>query len=160
MTEQQKEIRFYRSTGKYGFLSNLFKANIKFMGEEFETSEAAYQFGKPKSEALAYWLVMCPYPDVIATTAHGLSVFRVRSDWAQTKVDRMRKVLHSKFIQHPELGEKLLATKEAVLIEESNTDAFWGIGKKGTGKNMLGILLMELRTELTSCSETVEEKKE
>lgn len=142
------EIRFYRAVGDYGFLSNLFRSPIKFMGEEFQNAEAAYQFEKPKDAALAYWLIQCPYPDVIATTAHALSVFRVRSDWAQTKVERMRKVLHSKFVQNPKLGEKLLATGDSLLIEASNTDAFWGIGKKGNGKNMLGILLMELRSIL------------
>jgi predicted NAD-dependent protein-ADP-ribosyltransferase YbiA (DUF1768 family) len=33
-------------------------------------------------------------------------------------------------------------------VEASKTDAFWGLGKKGNGKNMLGVLLMELRDEL------------
>jgi hypothetical protein len=39
-------------------------------------------------------------------------------------------------------------TGDAALIETSSIDAFWGIGKKGIGKNMLGKLLMEVRDEL------------
>jgi len=39
-------------------------------------------------------------------------------------------------------------TADAALIETSNMDAFWGTGKKGIGKNMLGKLLMEVRDEL------------
>jgi hypothetical protein len=31
--------------------------------------------------------------------------------------------------------------------------AFWGIGKKGNGKNMLGVLLMEIRDKLSGMNE-------
>ncbi|KKK98019.1 hypothetical protein LCGC14_2646970, partial [marine sediment metagenome] len=33
----------------------------------------------------------------------------------------------------------------------SKTDPFWGIGKKGNGKNMLGKLLMKVRKEIRKC---------
>ncbi len=58
----------------------------------------------------------------------------------------MKEVLNKKF-QNPELKEKLLSTGTAILIEDSKTDNFWGIGKKGEGKNMLGKLLMEIREQ-------------
>jgi N-glycosidase YbiA len=48
----------------------------------------------------------------------------------------------------PVLAEKLLFTHPRQLIEESNTDAFWGLGKKGNGRNMLGVLLMETRERI------------
>jgi predicted NAD-dependent protein-ADP-ribosyltransferase YbiA (DUF1768 family) len=41
-----------------------------------------------------------------------------------------------------------VATGEAPLVEESPTDSFWGVGTKGTGKNMLGTLLMQVRRQL------------
>lgn len=146
------EIRFYRATGPNGYLSNLYVLPapcLQFEGYLFNTSEAAYQFGKPKDLAVAQWLIAAPKPHLCALTAHALLVFDVKPDWNQNKVDRMRAVLKAKFNQHPELANKLIATGEAKLIEASKTDAFWGIGKKGTGKNMLGILLMELRKELS-----------
>jgi predicted NAD-dependent protein-ADP-ribosyltransferase YbiA (DUF1768 family) len=31
------------------------------------------------------------------------------------------------------------------LIEDSPTDSYWGCGRDGSGLNMLGVLLMELR---------------
>jgi predicted NAD-dependent protein-ADP-ribosyltransferase YbiA (DUF1768 family) len=34
------------------------------------------------------------------------------------------------------------------LIEDSPVDYYWGCGADGSGKNMLGKLLMELREEL------------
>ena len=56
--------------------------------------------------------------------------------------------LRAKFEQHPDLARNLVATGDARLVEESNMDAFWGIGKKGIGQNMLGVLLMEVRSSL------------
>lgn len=144
------EIRFYRATGQYGFLSNLYKAPIVFEGWRFRSSEDAYQFGKPKERAVAEWIVSAPKPHLCAAAAHSLFVFDVRQNWNEIKVDRMRGVLTAKFRQHTDLQEKLLSTGDAILIliEESKTDSFWGIGKKGTGKNMLGVLLMEVREKL------------
>jgi ribA/ribD-fused uncharacterized protein len=60
----------------------------------------------------------------------------------------MRAVLLAKFCQNAELANRLRTTGEAHLIEESTTDAFWGVGRKGIGKNMLGVLLMETRSTL------------
>ena len=142
------EIRFYRATGEFGFLSNLYKRPIVFEGKKFSCSETAYQYGKPRDIKVANWLVKAPKPHLCAAAAHSLFVFDVKEDWNKTKVERMRRVLLAKFKQHKDLTEKLKATGNAKLIEESNMDAFWGIGKKGNGKNMLGVLLMEIRGKL------------
>ena len=139
------EIRFYRAIGKYGFLSNLYKRPIIFEGREFPHAEAAYQYGKPKNKEVAEWLVSAPKPHLCAAAAHALFAFDIRPDWHEIKVGRMRAVLQAKFDQHEDLRQLLIDTGDAVIIEDSKTDAFWGIGKKGNGKNMLGVLLMELR---------------
>jgi ribA/ribD-fused uncharacterized protein len=57
----------------------------------------------------------------------------------------MKKVIQCKFDQNIELKKKLIETKGMNLIEDSKTDNFWGIGKKRKGKNMLGVILMEIR---------------
>ena len=141
------EIRFYRAVGKYGFLSNLYMRTVSFEGVIFRTSEDAYQYGKPKDKAVAEHLIMAPKPHLTAAYSHALFCFDVRSDWNKIKVDRMRRVLLAKFSQ-PDMWTLLDATVDATLIEDSKTDAFWGNGKKGNGKNMLGILLMEARSIL------------
>ncbi len=141
-------IEFYRASGSYGFLSNLYKRPLAFEGRLFRSAEDAYQFGKPKDPAVADWLVAAPTPHLVAAAAHALFVFDVTPDWNSRKVERMRDVLRAKFHQHQDLQEALLETGAATLIEVSRTDAFWGIGKKGTGKNMLGTLLMEIRAAL------------
>lgn len=148
LKQQSNEIRFYRASGNYGFLSNLYRCTIDFEHKQFRSSEDAYQYGKPKDLAVAEWLISAPLPRLCAMAAHALLSYDIKPNWNTIKMDRMRRVLLAKFSNHSELTEKLLATGEAKLIEESKTDAFWGIGKRGTGKNMLGFILMEIRSEL------------
>lgn len=148
MGDVKEEIRFYRAVGEYGYLSNLHRCTVVYEGKIFDCSEAAYQYGKPKDRAVAEWLINAPKPHLCSAAAHALLGFDIRSDWNDIKVERMRGVLRSKFSQNLSLNLKLLSTGDAAIVEASKTDAFWGIGKKGDGKNMLGVLLMELRGEL------------
>lgn len=141
-------ISFYRASGAFGYLSNLWPAPLTFEGVAYPDSERAYQAGKPVKPEVAAWLAAAPTASLCAQAAHALLPWQVRPDWNAAKVGRMRDVLRAKFAQHPDLAAKLLATGGAALVEESKSDAFWGTGKKGTGKNMLGVLLMEVRDEL------------
>src|SRR5439155_551616 len=112
-----------------------------------------YQFGKPRSSEVAEWLMAAPSASLCAQAGHSLLLWQVRPDWSENKVARMRAAVRAKFEQNPALAAQLLATGEAVLVEESSTDAFWGVGKKGTGKNMLGKLLMEVRAQLRAAQQ-------
>lgn len=142
------EIRFYRVDREHGEYSNLYPAPITFEARVFQNNEYAYQFGKFKDPEVAAWAMQAPKPHLIAILAHGLFAWDIVPNWATIKVDRMEKVLWAKFTQHPALRTKLVATGSATLIEDSRTDAFWGLGKKGNGKNMLGVLLMRTRDKL------------
>lgn len=147
-----KEIGFYRASEKpYGAFSNLFKREIEFEGERFATSEHAYQAGKARKKAVRDWILSAPTPSLVAMAAHGLYTWDIKSDWSKMKVDRMRDVLRAKFTQHEDLRELLLSTGEARLVEVGRVDNIvnrtWG-EVNGKGKNLLGNLLMEIRTEL------------
>jgi ribA/ribD-fused uncharacterized protein len=72
----------------------------------------------------------------------------LRADWEMVKDAIMKEVVRTKFTQHPRLRELLLSTGDAHLIEHTRTDRYWGDGGDGTGKNKLGLILMEVRTEL------------
>ncbi len=50
---------------------------------------------------------------------------------------------------------RLLATGDEELIENAPNDYYWGCGADGTGLNMTGKLLMELRTELRTAGDGV-----
>lgn len=59
----------------------------------------------------------------------------------------MKEALRAKFVKGEELGEKLVATSGVALVEDNGRDKKWGT-VKGEGRNLLGVLLMERRTEL------------
>lgn len=77
----------------------------------------------------------------------------IRDDWNSIKDHVMRKGIYAKFTQSPLLKEKLLNTEDKTIIEDSPRDWYWGVGKDGTGKNMLGIILMEVRSILAGVFE-------
>ena len=158
-----KEISFYRASDKpYGVFSNLFKRAIVFEGIEYPTSEHAYQAGKPRKEAVRKWLLDAPSPALLAMAAHGLYVWDVSPDWSKVKFDRMKRVLIAKFAQHEDLKAVLLSTGNVRLVESATVDnavnRLWG-EVNGVGKNMLGVLLMEVREELRAAeSEPIKKK--
>lgn len=146
-----EEIRFYRANEKpYGAFSNLYKRPVEFEGVMYPTSEHAYQAGKAAKPAVRQWILSAPTPALAAMAAHGLYVWDVVPDWARIKFDRMRAVLRAKFDQHADLRELLLSTGEARLVEAGTVNnavnRLWG-EVDGKGENMLGVMLMELRTE-------------
>lgn len=54
--------------------------------------------------------------------------------------------LRAKFDQNKHLLEKLLATENRELCEHTSRDKYWGDGGNAkTGKNRLGVLLMQIR---------------
>jgi ribA/ribD-fused uncharacterized protein len=54
----------------------------------------------------------------------------------------------AKFRAHDELKKLLLSTGNEKLVENAPKDAYWGCGRNGNGKNMLGKILMETRKAL------------
>lgn len=153
-------IEFYRVDKPFGFLSNLYKRAIVYDGRDFPTSEHAYQYSKPRDPKVADWLMQAKSPALLAATAHVLSYWEVRSDWAQIKIDRMRGVVTAKFSQHVDLREQLLMTGEETLIEVGTTDnavnRYWGCVRKDgrlVGQNTLGDILMEVRSLLRHSEE-------
>jgi ribA/ribD-fused uncharacterized protein len=72
----------------------------------------------------------------------------LRKDWEQIKDTIMFTAIALKAQQNPHFKEKLIGTGDAEIVEDSPIDGYWGTGKDGTGKNMLGKLLMELRDTL------------
>jgi len=152
--EKCDEIRFYRANEKpYGAFSNLFRRSIIFEGREFPTAEHAYQAGKATKEPVREWILSAPTPALAAMAAHGLYTWDVVPNWSQIKYQRMRQVLRAKFTQHEDLRQLLLSTGKARLVEAGRVDnavnRTWG-EVNGKGSNMLGLMLMELRTELAA----------
>ena len=149
-----KEIRFYRaSETPFGCFSNLYRRPIEFEGCTYPTAEHAYQAGKARKKEVREWLMAAPSPSLLAMAAHGLYYWDVTPGWSTAKFARMKAVLQAKFSQHLDLREILAQTGAARLVESATVDnavnRLWG-EVDGVGRNMLGVLLMEVRDEMRS----------
>jgi ribA/ribD-fused uncharacterized protein len=148
------EIKFYRANEKpYGAFSNLYKRPVEFEGKTYPTAEHAYQAGKAVKSAVRDWILSAPTPALAAMAAHGLYIWDIVPNWASIKFARMRKVLRAKFSQHEDLAKLLIETGDRRLVEAGTVNnavnRLWG-EVAGSGQNMLGVMLMELRKELIS----------
>ncbi len=54
-----------------------------------------------------------------------------RHDWEQVKDQIMATALHAKFTQYENLMQMLLGTGDAILVENSPIDRYWGNGGDG-----------------------------
>lgn len=150
--EEDREIRFYRANEKpFGAFSNLSRWSVVFEGVEYPTAEHAYQAGKARKAAVREWILAAPSPSLVAMAAHGLYYWDIVPGWSKNKFIRMKQILISKYTQHPELRVLLDSTEDKRLVESTTVDnevnRTWG-EVNGKGKNMLGVLLMEVREEL------------
>ena len=71
--------------------------------------------------------------------------FPLRPDWEEVKDEIMFKALVAKFTQHKDLYDLLMSTGDALIVEHTERDHYWGDGENGRGKSLLGNLLMKLR---------------
>jgi len=130
--------------GEYRFLSNFWPCNITIVGVPYKSVEAAYQASKTTDlETRRGFSTVTPAR--AKAMGRGLAM---RDGWGDiTKVECMECCLRAKFLI-PEMKYALIATGDAELIEGNNwNDQFWGVCR-GSGRNVLGKLLMMLRDEL------------
>lgn len=127
---------------EYFFLSNFYPVSIFYNGLYFNSTEAAFQAMKCPSR-------MKEFQTLNPSEAKKLGRHvAMRIDWEEVKEQVMYDICSVKFTQNPLLAQKLLDTSDAELIE-GNTwgDKTWGVCN-GEGKNLLGKILMRIRSEL------------
>jgi ribA/ribD-fused uncharacterized protein len=140
-------IKFYRVRDEYGCFSNFAPYPIELKGKTWSTSEHYFQAQKFAGTEHEEEIRLAQSPMVAARM--GRSRKRpLCPDWEEIKDDLMREVVLAKFTQHTEIREILLGTGDALLIEHTENDNYWGDGGDGQGKNMLGKILMQVREKL------------
>ncbi len=145
---EAETIYFYSVQEKpYGCFSNFSAHGFELDGAWWPTSEHYFQAAK---------FAGTPYSEQIRTARSPMTAARMgrsrkqplRADWAQAKDGSMRKAVFYKFLSNADIREVLLSTGNATLIERTHGDYYWGCGKDGSGLNMLGHILMEVRERL------------
>lgn len=136
-------IREFR--GAYRFLSNFHAAPIHKWRRTWLTAEHVYQASKSANADYRASIQHAPTPG----QAKRLGSRVVLTDtWMRRRRRVMFDVVLRKFTQNPALGDALLATGDALLVEGNSWgDCFWGVCN-GVGDNHLGRILMRVRDRL------------
>ena len=149
--------------GKFDTFSNFFRCRLIIEGKCYSCTEQYYQ--SRKAALFGDWGT---YRNIMSAVVQrdmkhlGAGVRHVNAEvWQAQRVPIMRRALDAKFRQHPALADVLLSTGNSYLVEANPSDSFWGIGMAKTdqdignvdchrGANVMGLLLMDLRSQLQS----------
>lgn len=140
-------INFYSVSDDFGQFSNFAAFPIELDGEVWPTSEHYFQAQKFADVAYRQKIRQTVSPMQAAKMGRDRKQV-LRADWESVKVDIMRQAVLAKFTQHEDLRTLLLATGDARIVEHTENDAYWGDGGDGTGQNMLGRILVDIRERL------------
>jgi ribA/ribD-fused uncharacterized protein len=139
-------VKFYSVSDEFGQFSNFAAFPIQMDGERWPTTEHYFQAQKFEDETYRQKIRKAHSPMLAARLGRDRKQ-KLRRDWEAVKVEIMRQAVRAKFSQHEQLRELLLSTGEAKIAEHTENDNYWGDGGDGSGKNMLGRILMQLREE-------------
>jgi ribA/ribD-fused uncharacterized protein len=140
-------IFFYSRSEQFGDFSNFSPHGFELEGKYWLTVEHYFQAQKFPGAEYAEQIRLAKTPADAKRKGRSRK-HPLRPDWEQVKDDVMRLAVRRKFDTHAELRDLLLSTGEEELVENAPGDYYWGCGKTRTGQNMLGKILMEVRTAL------------
>lgn len=136
--------------GEYRFLSNFYICTIFHKGIAFPSVEHAFVASKSNDPEFWNKIRSIQQPGKVKRLGRKIQIIE---NWDQIRLSVMETLLRVKF-SYPDLKRKLLATQDAILVEGNNWhDQYWGDCRCDKhinipGKNMLGNLLMKIRSEL------------
>ncbi len=145
MSKKDDAILFYE--GEYYMFSNFAAFAVTYNGRVWMTSEHAYQAAKFDDESVVTLIHQALSAHDSKKVAHA-HLNKARDNWESIKVSVMEDIVRAKIVQHPYIREKLLATENRQIIEDSHKDAFWGRGIDYKGRNELGEVWMRIREEI------------
>ncbi|AUS99373.1 Swarming motility protein ybiA [Nostoc sp. CENA543] len=142
-------IYFYTVREEYGCFSNF--SPHGFMLDDLYWYTSEHYFQAQKFLETFHIEQIRQAPTAKAAAEMGRDRKRpLRSDWERIKDDVMHKAVLQKFTTHADIREILLSTGDEEIVENSPIDYYWGCGVDGSGRNMLGVILMEVRKQLRS----------
>jgi ribA/ribD-fused uncharacterized protein len=140
-------IEFYSTSDAFGCFSNFAAYPIRVGRELWPTSEHYFQGQKFEDGRHRDAIRRAKTPMIAARLGRDRKK-KLRRDWESVKVSVMTDAVRAKFEQHDDIRATLLGTGDAKLVEHTENDSYWGDGGDGSGKNMLGQILMRIREEL------------
>ena len=144
-------------------LSNFYPAQIQYKNETFSSLEHAYQWSKAMAFGeldIAEAIKLARHAGVAKRISKESLPQNVSKEWEESNYSIMKELLHAKAKAVPEFGNALKETAGFILAE-ATSDQIWGTGlppdltkvtkpEYWPGKNILGALLMEVKSEIHS----------
>lgn len=149
---EERVIGFWQERERYGCFSNFYPCEFTWEGRRFNCSEQAFMWAKAywfSDEETANQILLETDPKKIKKLGRKVKNFD-DSKWAKIRYHFMLTINRAKYTQNKELRDILLSTGRATIVEDSPFDYIWGTGKDGSGQNLLGKVLMELREYFVS----------
>lgn len=140
-------IYFYKEFGELGYLASYSLHGFNKDGIYWKTVEHYYQAHKFDDDEVKNMIINAQTPKIASTIGRDRK-YKLREDWEQVKDKIMYDAVLAKFLEHPDLAEKLLKTGEEEIIEETVKENYWGCGSQKQGLNMYGKILCRVRDEL------------
>lgn len=164
-------IGFFHEDEQYGCFSNWYNAEFDYAGIHFANSEQFMMYHKVMMfgrEDLGRQILMAADPAECKKIAKQHFPEFNSDVWDRSARTIVKRGVRAKFLQNPDLRKELLETDHELLAECSPYDKRWGIGidiadpnREDIHKwpyeaqNQLGIILMEVRQELSQLSEII-----
>ncbi len=141
-------ILFCRVDEPFGCFSNFSAHPVVIDGLRWPTTEHYFQAAKFIGVDSEHAAAIRGAPSPMVAARMGRSrAHPIRPDWETVKDDVMRHAVRAKVEQHDDVRRALEETGTAEIVEHTPRDAYWGDGPDGSGRNMLGRILMELRAD-------------
>jgi ribA/ribD-fused uncharacterized protein len=140
-------IKFYSVADEYGCFSNFAPYPVRLDGKVWPTTEHYFQAQKFEDAGHREAIRKAKSPMIAARMGRDRKK-KLRRDWESVKVSVMTDAVRAKFTQHDDLRTVLLGTGDAKLVEHTENDDYWGDGGDGSGRNMLGQVLMRVHSDL------------
>ena len=142
-------ILFYDKNQPYYQFSNFYPCQIELDGYKWATAEHYFLAQKYVDNPAYYKKIREAKTPGLAFSLARKRVKGLRENWDTVRIDVMYKALKAKFRQNEHCKAVLLGTEDWELVEHTDKDKFWADGGvKQNGVNMLGKLLMKVRSEI------------
>lgn len=146
------DIVSFRSGPLSNFAMSAIEIPCPFTGRRRIYATVEHYFQASKATTLKEHAHIAEQPTPRDAKRAGRHV-KLRADWEEVKFDVMLVALRAKFCI-PKYRDRLLATGDSLIVEDSPHDFEWGIRDEDggyTGQNLLGKALMAVREELHAC---------
>lgn len=145
--ESQDDFVLVSRTDANEVLSSYSKHGFELDGESWLSVEHYFQAMKFEDPAQREKVRQAANP-AIARRLGRRRLVRIRKDWSKVRRVIMTRAIYTKCRTHPEVARRLLATGSKNLVETTQYDYFWGLGRDRRGSNVYGAVLMDVRRKL------------